>query len=312
MKGLRGPPWAALVSLAAAMACLAVAADHASATTIASESFAYAPGELDGQGGGTGWSGLWAAVTSNTEVVASSVPLQYSTGSWSLGGGGYALQVTGASNQSNLIYRSLANPQSGDVWVSFLARWQAGTVNNNDFLVFWFDNSATGDHTTKPNIGIKGDQGAGAGSEDFVVRLTMGTNDDYAGNITPPETANAHLIVGHLYKDASTNYDAFEMWVDPTLADPVGDRTASNFGYAIDDTGNTSLNSFSMIGMRSANLDAGDVILIDEFRLGTTMQDVLQGGLGEPPPMVPEPVTMAGLALGIGCLARYIRRRGRA
>jgi len=287
-------------------------ANQTMATTIASDSFAYTvPTELNGKSGGSGWSGPWTAVTSDTEVVdlTGGTPLRYSTGTWLLDGGNQALQITGASNQGNLAYRSLASSHGDDAWISFLVRWEAGVVNNNDFLVFWFDNVASGYHTDVPNIGIKGNE-AGAGPEDFVVRLRLGPNDDYAGAITPPETSNAHLVVGHLYKTgSSTNYNAFEMWVDPTMTDRVGDRSASNFVYAIDDTGNTSLASFDMLGMRSANLDSGDVILIDELRLGDTMLDVVSGGVGGAPPLVPEPVTMAGLVLGIGALGGYVRRR---
>ena len=36
---------------------------------------------------------------------------------------------------------------------------------------------------------------------------------------------------------------------------------------------------------------------------------VSQLGGTEPPPIIPEPLTMAGLCLGLGCLTRYLRRR---
>jgi hypothetical protein len=304
-----------LLRMTAALAVvLAAAANHAAATPIVSETFSYAPGELAGQAGGTGWSGAWSAVANKTEVVAPATPLQYDTGAWTLSGGTTALQVLGGPTQTNVVYRSLAAPQSGEVWMSFLARWESGTANQNDFLVLWFDNTTAGVHDG-PNIGLKTNEGSavppaeGTGREDFVVRLKYGTNQDFAGSIAPPESDGGHLLVGHLYKaGTAAKYNVFEMWVDPDAENLVGDRNASRFVYAIDNTGAPTLNSFTMLGLESVNLSADDVFLIDELRLGTTMQDVLEGGT-YPPPMVPEPLTMAGLALGIGGLARYIRTR---
>lgn len=312
-----------ILGLGLVAAGLVLAAGTVGATTIAVESFNLTPGDLNGQSGGlgsTGWAGAWTAGTAYENVVSlqapAATPLSYSASGWTLNGGNPALQIAGGLDSTQLAYRSLTANQSGDVWVSFMMRWNAGAVDQNDALLLWFDNTAAGDHSLVPNIGFKGnegDSGPGGVKEDFVVRLIMGANDDYAGNITVPDPAATHLVVGHLVRGA-TKYNVFEMWVDPNATNLVGDASANHFVYAVDNTGNTGLTSFNTIGLRSANLDSNDVILIDELRLGTTMLDVLNYGSGGLPPVVteatiPEPVTMAGLFLGLTGLGGYIRKR---
>jgi hypothetical protein len=298
--------------LAVASLVLALAA-QAGATSIATESFnSYPLGDLNTQTGGTGWAGAWTAPTSaevvantNTAVPPAMYPLTYSYGSYAISGGDRTLQVTG--NDNNLAYRTLASSQSGDLWFSYLARWQSGTEGSNKFLAFWFDNVATGNHTGVPNIGLKSNWGApvsGADKEDFVVRLQDGTGADWAGDVNPPELSGGHFVVGHLYKaGTSSTYNAFEMWVDPGAGD-IGILHSQGYIYALDNTGSTTLTSFNMVGIRSANL-SGDVILIDQILLGTTLNDVLGGGSDT----APEPLTMAGLGLGLVGLVRYVRKR---
>ena len=299
-----------------------VLAAQAGATSIATESFnSYPLGDLNTQNGGTGWLSSWSSPTS-AEVVADTGgamnPLQYQYDGLFISGGGQALKVTG--NSDNLAYRTLSASQSGDVWISYLARWQSGSeggYNSNKFLAFWFDNNvATGNnHTTVPNIGLKTNYGAsvpgGGDYEDFVVRLKDAAGADWAGDVKPPELSGGHFVVGHLYKTGtSTTYNAFEMWVDPSWVAPgpgdIGSLYSPGYVYAIDNTDSTTLSSFNMVGIRSANL-SGDVILIDELRLGSTMNDVLFGG--DPPDLAPEPLTMAGLGLGLVGLVRYVLRR---
>jgi len=265
----------------------------------------------DSTSSGYGWSGGWT-LDPSASIATTTSPLSYtakntlSDEAWTVNGGSSVLRVAGASSDTNLAYRSLANSQSGDVWVSFLLRWNKGAVGDNDFLVYWFDNNHTTDHTSVPNIGIKTNEGGG-GTNDMVVRLTMGTGD-YAGSITT-NSVETHLLVGHLYKTtpgANSAYNAFEMWVDPGQNNLVGDAHAPAFVYAIDKTA-ISLKSFGMIGMRSANLTSGQEIFVDELSLGTTMADVMQG-VGGAPPVIPEPLTMLGVIAGMGGVARYVRK----
>ncbi len=58
-------------ALSVAAALLIILSAGASAATIAEDSFDYAAGELDGESGGTGWTGSWIAVTGRTEIESS-------------------------------------------------------------------------------------------------------------------------------------------------------------------------------------------------------------------------------------------------
>jgi hypothetical protein len=60
-----------------------------------------------------------------------------------------------------------------------------------------------------------------------------------------------------------------------------------------------------MIGGRSANL-SGNVVMIDELRVGGSWRDVVPAD-----EMIPEPATLLLAALGVSGLAGYARRRRR-
>ncbi len=242
------------------------------------------PVELDGQNGGLGWASAWTADTGITEVVDPGTPLQFGNSEDTpLYGGDRALRLDG--NSQSAATRSLDATYSGDeVYVSFLLRWDEGTVDDNDFAALFFG-------TGEPSIGVKGNK-AGGGLEDFYVRLGPG-GEQYSSEIA--DNSTTHLIVGRLFKDSGTgNYDRFSLWVDPDWDDlHAPDVTA---------TGDAGFASFSAIGIKGWNLDANDSVLFDELRLGRTWGDVM--------PLVPEPSTLLLLLLG-GTALMPIRRRRR-
>jgi hypothetical protein len=259
----------------------------ASAALIASESFSYGAGaELDGQNGGSGWNGAWESQTSLTQIVNPGTELSFTNGGGSIAGGINALQHV--NNGFNTSYRGIGPVSDSSVFISFLVR-VSGQIDNNDFAAFWFDNTAAGDHAGVPNIGVKGNRGTGAGPEDGFARLSLG------GETWSTDLAldTSYLIVGELSKSGGSDYDQLSLWVNPDpfdFAAPDGTTTVT--------TG--ALTSFSVLGIRSANLDADDVLLIDELRIGTAWEDV-----------VPAPEPGAVLLLGLGILgATRLRRRG--
>lgn len=266
-----------LRALASAIA-LSVLSPLASAEIVASDDFNYAAGGLNAQSGGSGWGGAWSAIT-QAQVVDPAVDL----------GGGNALRITG--NATTVAERTLLPAFSGDeLFVSFLFQLDAGTLTNNDFLALWF-NSSTG-----PNIGIKADQGTTTATNDVFVR-TNGTAGSYApGSDIGSTTDVTYQIVGRLWRPEAGNYSNFDLWLNPIFTD-LGAPDASFSGSA-------GISTVTKVGFRTANLDGGDTLLIDDLILATSWNDVVAA-----PNAVPEPgsLALAGLALlGLG-LAR--RRR---
>lgn len=251
------------------------------------DNFAYDSGELHGASGGDGWGGNWSANTGVTQVVAPSTVLSHDFGNGISLEGSNAVAISG--NNNSAASRVFDAPLAGDdMYLSYLIRWSEGEVGRNDFLNIWLNNVGG------PSLGVKGNEDSDTGTLDFYVRTFNGPSVAYAGEITGDED---HFLVARLFKtgDHGDNYDGINLWVDPLFSD-----AASPDATMLGDSG---LSSIAGLGMRSVNLDADDVALIDMLRVGTSWRAVVTE--------VPEPSSLLLGLLGVLGLATTRRHRCR-
>lgn len=138
---------------------LAASASQVSAAIIASDSFSYATGALNG---GIGWNGGWIA-TGAASVSDPAVDLDEN------------LAASFASNAGNAAHRALSSAFTGDsVFVSFFIQVATGSnIGDNDFLGFWLQNGAANGGLNRPTLGPKGNEATNdASRNDLFVRTT--------------------------------------------------------------------------------------------------------------------------------------------
>jgi len=247
------------------------------ASLIVSEDFNYSAGELNGQSGGSGFTGAWTANTAVTEVQSGSLTFTRGDG-YTYSNPGGKLELIG--NADNAAQRTLSSAFSGDTfYVGFLLN-VAGSLDNNDFGAGWFNN------VDGIGLGLKANQGNGSGSYDVFARAKYDSSAPNAGayhqNLTIGTT---YLVVAQFSKTTSgagNPYTTANLWVDPVYASSgTPDATLTQSGSGL----SSSVSSF---GFRSANLDAGDKVYYDMLRIGDTWADVVP---------VPESTTMIAGAL---------------
>ncbi|PQO43885.1 PEP-CTERM sorting domain-containing protein [Blastopirellula marina] len=217
--------------------------------------------------------------------------------------GSAQVTVTGGNNVSVSSYNSnnaataaLSTTLTDDFYVSFTLDVSAiGSLGNNEFMTIWFNDDSTYDSSNAiPAIGLKGNQGTGAGTSDLMVRLS-GVSGTFADFDLSTDANGMVTILGKLSKTGST-YGEFEMWVfsDEDAASSIEGWIAlsgSADAYAQTTTGG-SLTSISNIGIRTANLN------------GTASMTNIQISA------VPEPATLALWGLGgLAGLAIGYRKR---
>ncbi|KAF7599173.1 MAG: hypothetical protein CGU29_08425 [Candidatus Dactylopiibacterium carminicum] len=99
-------------------------------------------------------------------------------------------------------------------------------------------------------------------------------------------------LVAQLSKTGgSTTYNSLTVSFYDAANNLVGSTTA---------TGNSGLSSISTLGLRSANLDAGDSVTVSGLKLGTTLAAVSP---------VPEASTYAMMLAGLAMMGFIARRR---
>lgn len=291
-------------ALRAGLPCLAAAAlligsPTASATLIAYENFeSYTAstgfgtalvGQTDGN---AAWNGGWQVGAGDTDTakVINENPLSYSAGVISVSGGSQTLRLPKGVGQEYTITRQLSAGTSGEVWFSFLFR-PGYEGSYADFNQIYLSNDAD----TNNSAAIVPDARDASG---FRARITSGggTVTNAVTNVFPADDVT-YFLVGRISADgpaAGLNLDRIQLWINPTSL-----TLGSSNAFASADTGISSMTHFSI---RNFGFESGDSVLMDEIRIGTTLEDVIP---------IPEPAPMALLA-GVLATTMLIRRHHRS
>ena len=164
---------------------------------LVSDSFDYDPGPVDAQDGGEGWADGWLVSEAlfetdfKLDVVEPMAPLVYALPEGGfVNGGDRALRFVNESEEETLANdtNALTRPfdlflDSDEIFFSYLYRYDGdgteagGFIDDNDFVVWWFESSGG------PQVGLKGNGGNGSVVDDFVGRVS--------GAFAPPQQAYA-------------------------------------------------------------------------------------------------------------------------
>lgn len=191
-------------------------------------------------------------------------------------------------NDPDVVYRLLAGPVDDDsIFFSFLFKVEAGSINDNDTVYFWFDDEIGTDHEDSPQIGYNASNGAG--DRDIVVRMstadTFTRATDAAADLGLTVPSSTLYIVGNLYKStpgAANFYDRFALWVNPNNSELGTPEVTASISPG-------RISSFNLVGIRTEAVDTTDVYLIDGPRLGNWTD------LVPPPGSPPLAVDLIGL-----------------
>jgi hypothetical protein len=193
-----------------------------------------------------------------------------------------------STNSNTAVTLPLGSVQSGGLLVDFTFSFSK-TLQDNDFMAVYFGDK------DGPNIGLKANCGgeiAGCTNDIFLrMKGTDGKDSRYVAATNLAIGTDYHLF-GYLYKTGtSTNYNAFDLWVNPTAAEMV-----SLTGSDLHITGDTGRASFTSAGIRTANLvDNSQVVTVKGLRVSE----------------VPEPATLSLFGLAAAGMG-FLRRRKQA
>lgn len=212
---------------------------------------------------------------------------------------GYTGSNTIASTNDNIASWSLSRAVNDTaIFLSATFTVGAGTsIDGGDFFAVWANNK------DGLGFGIRGQDSNNPVSDVFARPQYSALSElaaNQVGSVNLSAGSSFSMLVS-FYKTGGTTasvYDGVRVWLNPTAAD-----TASSWDYSFTRSASNSLASITSLGLRGANLDAGDSVTVSNLALGTTFADVSP---------VPEASTLSMLLAGLGMVGFIARRRMKA
>ena len=205
---------------------------------------------------GENWSGPWNIVNSGrkNEYTITSGGLTYSAGGLNIDGGDRALQYVATEGGNLVVGGRPFTSTTGTTYMSFLYNNTVDTGGNDDFTQIGLDSSITNPRTSAIDRNT------------FQARRGTSATDDSG---IPSVTGQTYLLVAKIEKNASTNYNAVSLFVDPTSTTEPGTPDAMV-------TGDSGTSSLANLVFRKAFPESGDTFVFDEFRIGSSFADVTE------------------------------------
>lgn len=271
--------------------CLLGFVNSAHGVLLASESFPYPAGNLNGDGTADGaWTAAWAETPVDITQVDAGSSLAYSGGGDDLlTSGGKAVKNTTSLNsltRSTVISETGNNP----LWISFLFNptdIQGGQGAGTDMYQLGF---ATAANTSHEEVGVRIQSD---GSNGIVAYADI--NSTLSASSVALTLNTTYLFVLEYNEGGGT--DTVNLTINPTNLG--SSETAPTGGTTISTSGNTAFSNLDQFRFRTRR--GGNDFEADEIRIGNSYGDVV-------PTSIPEPATAAFFvslgALGIVCWRR--------
>lgn len=247
-----------------ALACPLIESS-AQAVVIAVEDFeSYAPGSaLNGQSGGTGWTGAWTGVAASK---VQSITLVDPNGLVS--GGTKALQFTNTTGDIGNAFSRTFAPSTNTLYVAYQLRVES--FEDNDFLSIGNSNGAVANSADTLSTGVRNNAGnpiysrvgnSGSGDTDNVALATPGN---------PVPDATDFLIVAKYSKvSGSLTYNRTEVFVNPLNFIEPGTPSA------VSTDSDPTISQLSLLTGRVLVDQTNDTVYLDSFRVATSFSEAL-------------------------------------